>query len=254
MSLEEKKDYIASIFNYCDRWCERCEFTSRCRLYASESKMITHEIIHGEIDPEKLFDQMDDDQEDSANEPEAGGFWNDDVEEYEFDEEEFKRLQEAESKFIDEHLLTLLSSELFNYARSLVAALESSYGIYKNLNNVEEIKDEEKKKLYDSFETLSFYYAFIGAKIHRALGGKFDIMNEDSDEMAGISAFDMNGSAKIAALSVKKIIDALETLDSVTQKYHNEIANLLIITGKMLNGIDNEFPSYKDFKRPGFDD
>jgi hypothetical protein len=26
--------WIAGIYNYCDRWCERCQLTSRCRLFA----------------------------------------------------------------------------------------------------------------------------------------------------------------------------------------------------------------------------
>ena len=25
---------IPGIYNYCDRWCERCPFTSRCMVYA----------------------------------------------------------------------------------------------------------------------------------------------------------------------------------------------------------------------------
>jgi hypothetical protein len=25
--------FISGIYNYCDRWCERCSFTSRCRNY-----------------------------------------------------------------------------------------------------------------------------------------------------------------------------------------------------------------------------
>src|SRR5438132_7750977 len=31
--------YIDGIFNYCDRWCERCPFTSRCRSFAMEQSM-----------------------------------------------------------------------------------------------------------------------------------------------------------------------------------------------------------------------
>src|SRR2546422_7878292 len=30
--------YIDGIFNYCDRWCERCPMTSRCRLFATEQR------------------------------------------------------------------------------------------------------------------------------------------------------------------------------------------------------------------------
>jgi hypothetical protein len=34
--LAGNPDFISGIYNYCDRWCERCQFTSRCFLYATE--------------------------------------------------------------------------------------------------------------------------------------------------------------------------------------------------------------------------
>src|SRR5687768_2257063 len=37
MSDEER--FIPGIYNYCDRWCERCGFTSRCRVFADEGKL-----------------------------------------------------------------------------------------------------------------------------------------------------------------------------------------------------------------------
>src|SRR5690606_11821977 len=33
-----ESDYIDGIFNYCDRWCERCPFTARCRTFAMEQE------------------------------------------------------------------------------------------------------------------------------------------------------------------------------------------------------------------------
>ncbi len=30
--------YIPGIYNYCDRWCERCQFTSRCLNHSIEEK------------------------------------------------------------------------------------------------------------------------------------------------------------------------------------------------------------------------
>ncbi|MDY6988583.1 MAG: hypothetical protein SWQ30_11065 [Thermodesulfobacteriota bacterium] len=34
--LKQAKDerYISGIYNYCDRWCERCPFTSRCMNFS----------------------------------------------------------------------------------------------------------------------------------------------------------------------------------------------------------------------------
>ena len=32
--MEIRDGFIISVFNYCDRWCERCALTSHCRLFA----------------------------------------------------------------------------------------------------------------------------------------------------------------------------------------------------------------------------
>lgn len=34
--LAGNPNFVSRIYNYCDRWCERCRFTSRCFLHATE--------------------------------------------------------------------------------------------------------------------------------------------------------------------------------------------------------------------------
>ncbi len=36
--------FIPGIYNYCDRWCERCTFTSRCRNYEGTSKLTSDQL------------------------------------------------------------------------------------------------------------------------------------------------------------------------------------------------------------------
>src|SRR6185436_10815933 len=36
--LAGNPDLISGIYNYCDRWCERCPLSSRCLLYATEQE------------------------------------------------------------------------------------------------------------------------------------------------------------------------------------------------------------------------
>ena len=51
--LARNKKFIAGIYNYCDRWCERCQFTSRCLNFAlgeeesarPENRDITNELF-----------------------------------------------------------------------------------------------------------------------------------------------------------------------------------------------------------------
>src|SRR5580765_8450546 len=38
IDLANNPNFISGIYNYCDRWCERCPFTSRCLVYATEKE------------------------------------------------------------------------------------------------------------------------------------------------------------------------------------------------------------------------
>ena len=40
--MEVQEGFIVGVYNYCDRWCEQCQFTSRCRVFADGAK---HEAI-----------------------------------------------------------------------------------------------------------------------------------------------------------------------------------------------------------------
>lgn len=54
LRLAQSGDFIEGIYNYCDRWCERCPQSARCIVYAQEKA-----------------DRGDDDSQDSKNE----AFW-----------------------------------------------------------------------------------------------------------------------------------------------------------------------------------
>jgi hypothetical protein len=45
VAMEIHEGFIVGIFNYCDRWCEACVFTSRCRLFADVAE------IEASLDP-----------------------------------------------------------------------------------------------------------------------------------------------------------------------------------------------------------
>ena len=87
---------ISGIYNYCDRWCEKCSYTNRCLLFKQEAEREIKYILKGENetdsehysklladelkDAEKLFNKNSDTEDflDSL----------DDDEDLEFDEEE----------------------------------------------------------------------------------------------------------------------------------------------------------------------
>jgi len=99
-NMAKDKKFISGIYNYCDRWCERCPQTSRCLNYAMgeeefsdpETRDINNEaywkkmsemmqttlemlndmMISAGLDPEHLYDENDeDDMEEQAIEEAA---------------------------------------------------------------------------------------------------------------------------------------------------------------------------------------
>jgi hypothetical protein len=57
IDISKDKQHISGIYNYCDRWCERCTQTSRCLNYSvteeefadPESRDITNEAFWKKI-------------------------------------------------------------------------------------------------------------------------------------------------------------------------------------------------------------
>jgi len=39
LNLADNPRFIPGIYNYCDRWCERCPLTARCLNYAMSAEM-----------------------------------------------------------------------------------------------------------------------------------------------------------------------------------------------------------------------
>ena len=44
--LAQNPDFISGIYNYCDRWCERCAFTSRCMNFAMGEEFFPDQASH----------------------------------------------------------------------------------------------------------------------------------------------------------------------------------------------------------------
>ena len=252
---KEKKTYIEGIYNYCDRWCERCRFTANCYLFTTESRIASHQILNnGEMPKaEDIFPRLEDTDEEGDN------FFIDDDEDEDFDfgGEDFipekDEDEEDERKFFetDRTPLEQLGNDYLFKAQALIKKIDEKYPALRAPK--ETITDPILKKLYDNFEIFAWYHAFIYIKFKRALHGKNDILKEDEEEMKEIHAYDMNGTAKIATISVNNSIEALNELYSAVPAFNKEISELLVILGKLRNEAEKEFPDCKKFKRPGLD-
>ena len=53
MSSQRRRTFISGIFNYCDRWCDRCRFTEVCRLFYDEQRAMSRARRKGK-DPDSF--------------------------------------------------------------------------------------------------------------------------------------------------------------------------------------------------------
>jgi hypothetical protein len=56
--MSDSDRFIDGVFNYCDRWCERCPLTARCRLFASE-KELREEMARTDEENAEFWDAFD---------------------------------------------------------------------------------------------------------------------------------------------------------------------------------------------------
>jgi hypothetical protein len=136
-------------------------------------------------------------------------------------------------------------------AMPLLKKIEEKHHFYTTPK--EKIKDPCVENLRENFEVFAWYHALIGAKISRAVNGKMSASKEEDEDSRTFVEYDMNGSAKVAMISIERSITSLNALYSLLPEYTGEISELLVKAGKLRNGVENEFPGYKDFIRPGLD-
>lgn len=251
---ENQDRFIPGIFNYCDRWCEKCPFTSRCSVYAMEEKdgsrnKVVHDL-ENKMFWEKLGDMMKLTLELVVDMAEEQGIDLDNLD-YETAKEENKELEETASK----HLLSELSLEYadknrnwFELNKPAIEEKENEIIKRTELNIPSEKAEAELLRLSDYIEVIRWYTFQIHIKIKRAL------MHGDPDpEYEDLIQNDQNGSAKIALIGVKRSIAAWVGMLKEFPGQEDEILNLLVLLEKLRNGINKTFPDVMKFNRPGFD-
>jgi len=264
--MNEKKSHISGIYNYCDRWCERCNFTSKCLLFTNESKITTHQILNnGELpDFDKVFNFTDESEENSDsefNEQDDDFFEFDDDEENEdpfyndlpdFEDNQYAEDRKQRDETVKNNTLAKLGDEYFNSAQSLLKKINGKYELYSRAK--EKVDNKFILQVYEGFEVLEWFHMFIFVKIKRALSGKWSYDKESDEELKEIDVYDMNGTAKIALIAVENSIQSLNKLFNNLEEFKKEIEALLVTAGRLLNEMEKVFPDCRSFVRPGLDE
>jgi len=241
--------FIAGIYNYCDRWCERCRFQSRCRLYRDMRRMerVTDGLLD-KADLEALQSDEEFEMEDACTvSPRERAEFLQFVSEahVEPSADEAARMDaafERRSREQNAHPLTRESKEYADTARRLIGVLDPL------------LRDGGDPLALESLETINRFALFIAVKTHRAVAGLLPPCEElgDDDEFR---TSDANGCAKLVRLVVAESREAWRLLAQLPSVAADGVPSAMIAR---LDDLDTHlaaaFPEAMAFVRAGFDE
>ena len=267
--LEEREDrFISGVYNYCDRWCEKCRFSDRCRVYDSERAMMERHEILGEdpADPEimlqdvsttfehtidllrKMADEMGVDL-DSAPPPSRSRKKRDNSSKH--------PLLRRTDHWMDriEPLLDTVRQEVPQLGEELANSLFREDDEQKVEERGQEIL-ESVGAVRDAYELLCRYRYFIVIKLTRALRALSEADSEmrRDTEMAEYSLDDARGTAKLLDESIGKIVRALWAIAEFHRPWFDTAVPLAAAGESIRQQLAETFPDFHKFHRPGFDD
>jgi len=242
-------EMISGIYNYCDRWCERCSFTNRCATYALEQEQFAgpEKDMENEVFWEKLSEMFEITMEMILEDAEDLGIDLDDV-----DTEEYDAAHEKVEEATQEHYCAISSS---SYHKNVTAWFENNKTLLKNKeaalndNNRIGIPIEEAEDLKDAIEVIHWYQFQIHVKVRRGLHGKLNPFDEDEDFPK-----DSDGSIKVALIGIDRSIAAWGKMHSSFPEREDEILDILVQLERLRRYTEKEFPAARNFKRAGFDE
>ncbi len=225
---------IPGIYNYCDRWCERCVFTARCTNYQ------LHSPNEKDESPEEFWENMamifEATKDMLGKGAKERGINLDEIEFTKEDKQGFEERDQSARKSAG----VLLARKYFKLAQPWLDHLDKKepVGLEVRMQNAE---------VKNCFEIIHWYLLFIEPKLFRASLSQQD-ENEDKSE-----AHDSLGSAKVALIAIDRSVGAWSV---VLQKFTEDeevILQILICLQKLRNEVEKQFPCARNFIRPGLD-
>ena len=231
-------DFIAGIHNYCDRWCEKCTFTARCRVGEAESATSDEER---DINNKAFWRNL------TNIFAEAKTMILEKVEELGIDlnavnHEEFAENRAREKTFIHNKELIKLTEKYWKDARKTLDA-KDDWLIFSPL-------DEYAQS--EILAIICWYQFFISAKIQRGFKGILDFDGNLDEAELNDSQSDSNGSIKVALIAINRLIMAWTNL--LSDENSKTIAPHISLLQTIKQTTEKKFPNVQDFVRPGFDE
>jgi len=214
LELAKDERFESGIYNFCDRWCEKCADTTKCYLFAEDeirkarklvldqeaenesawledmeqSFAITHRLL------ERKFKELGIDMEKVLAEAEDQKNWDDN----------------AERRYNDVPVYKLARKYMKEARDFLDKFHENRFKFYPSLGMEIDYSD-----IKGGIETITWYFTMLPTKIWRYLYEKESLQREEDQELKEMMAEDLG---KFYALANKCIAKSIEAWDNLGEK------------------------------------
>ena len=252
LNLAKDPKYIPGIYNYCDRWCERCPLTSRCLNCTLVEKQFGDLKENDEMSETfwQRFSEML--QCTLAIVKEMAKEEGIDIDSIENDADRNHRAATKENSVAD-----LISHASKNYAKSVDEWFNSNDYLFfekeAELNRIRRAPQNDPAKetadIKDAIEVIRWYRYQIHVKLVRAAKSALQEESTDGDDFPK----DSEGSAKVALIGIDRSISAWNILRLYFPEQKAQLLNFAALLETIKKRVEIRFPGARDFVRPGFD-
>jgi hypothetical protein len=228
--MEVRDGFIIGVFNYCDRWCEACAFTSWCSVFADgvEADAALDPALKEVVEAPPLIQDL----------PPPPPKWVDEL---------IEEMNEATRRPLSDEARRRLRRGMRREHRPIEARARAYCRQVHDWLRARELYSRTDPG--DPCAVIGWFHSLIPAKIHRALCGLADDDPAYRDWPA-----DFDGSAKVALLGIERSHASwLELVDrgvATTAEVTPFVADLVWLA----DALDRVFPNARAFVRPAFDE
>jgi hypothetical protein len=251
--------FIPGIHQYCDRWCERCEFSHRCYNFAVNERYFGDDPEARDMTNQKFWDTLERIYADAKKTLDkslkklAGTDEIHVVEAADAHEKHVDRRARAIGQKETKLALTYahMVDEWFNNELRLplehVAELERQ--VQRGQVSVTDAKGD-LVRLNDCVEIIRWYQHFIFVKLGRAFSSLVE--EQEDDDYSGTK--DSDGTAKVSLISIDRSLAAWNAMREMFPEKTDSMLEILIHLDRLRKGMEAKFPKARKFKRAGFDE
>ena len=224
---------IHGIFNWCNRWCERCNQTEYCTLY----KTCTHLPSDGPEDFLKSLSVIFETTMDMLKEySEKRGIDFESLKKSDFD------CEYNQKKYL------VRNDAGVSLAKKYRKQVEHWLDSLKNKDSLGVEIRLQDEMLSDCMEVIQWYQYLLEVKFARAL------MSQKNEEEEQLDPYDSLGNAKLLLVSIERNIGAWGYIYQKFKDDEDEILDILVCLQSLHKKIEQMFPEAQAFIRPGLDE